>query len=143
MATVARPVSVRDIVMLPVGTVIEGRVGAVARGGPAGRGGTLDVIFETIRISGTTRRIESTMSIAAGDEGARAFNILAVLGGTAVGAGIGAANSTRGSLIGAGVGAAAGTLVALARTGREAKIEPGKEFEIELKKEVVLPVTDY
>lgn len=143
LAVVAYPVLIRDVVMLPVGTVLEGRVTGVTPAGPAGRVGALDVIFETLRISGTTRGIEATLAVAPRNEGKRTFNLLAVLGGTAAGAGIGAASSARGSLIGAGVGAVAGTLVALARTGPEAKIEPGAEFEIELKKEVVLPVTDY
>ncbi|HVF46940.1 MAG TPA: hypothetical protein VNA17_05175 [Pyrinomonadaceae bacterium] len=143
LAVVAAPVLVRDIVMLPAGTVVEGRVTGVTPAGPAGRVGALDVIFETLRILGTTRRIQATLAVHPRNEGKRTFNLLAVLGGTAAGAGIGAASSARGSLIGAGVGAAAGTLVALARTGPEAKIEQGVEFEIELKKEVVLPVTDY
>ena len=56
---------------------------------------------------------------------------------------MGATTSGSGALIGAGVGGGAGTCIALLRKGRDAKIDRGGEFEIELKKEVILPVLDY
>ncbi|MEQ1924391.1 MAG: hypothetical protein ABL952_17985, partial [Pyrinomonadaceae bacterium] len=71
------------------------------------------------------------------------FSILSILGGAATGALVGSANSPTGALIGAGIGAGAGTGAAMLRKGKDVKIRRGEEFEIELKKDVVLPVLDY
>jgi len=46
-------------------------------------------------------------------------------------------------LIGAGIGGGVGTAVALLRKGKDVRIRKGEEFEIELRKEVMLPVLDY
>ena len=143
IATVAKPVSLRETVVLPRGTVIEGRVAAVSAAASAGQSGTLEVVFETLKISGSTRRIEGTMVSRLRTESSRTFNILSIFGGAAAGAAVGVVGSSRGALIGAGLGAAAGTGIALARKGKDVKIQKGEEFEIELKKEVVLPVVDY
>lgn len=143
IASVTKPVRVRETVVLPVGTLIEGRVSAVSRAAAAGQAGTLDVVFETLKISTATRRIDGVMISQIRAESSRTFNLLSVLGGLAAGAAIGALGSGKGALIGAGVGAAAGTGIALARKGKDVRIQKGQEFEIELKQEVVLPVMDY
>lgn len=144
LATVAKPVTVRDTVVLPVGTPLEGRVSSVTRAGAGGRSGKLDVVFEMLKISNEFRHIEGVMTTQIRTGSSRSFSILSILGGVAAGAGIGAAsNSSNGALIGAGVGAGAGTAVALLRKGKDVRIRKGEEFEIELKKEVVLPVLDY
>lgn len=143
IATVAKPVLIRETVVLPVGTVIEGRVSNVTQAA-TGQGGTLDVVFETLKISNETRRIDGTMITQIRAESSRAFNVLSILGGLAAGAAIGsAANSSSGALIGAAVGAGAGTGIAFLRKGKDVRIRKGEEFEIALKKEVVLPVLDY
>lgn len=143
LAAVAKPVSVRDVVVVPVGTVLEGRVSRVSGASAGGQNGTLDVVFEKLRISNTTRPIEGVMITSTREKGSTAFNLLSVLGGVAAGTAVGAAGSPRGALIGAGIGAGAGTGIALLRKGKEARIRKGQEFEIELKREVVLPVLDY
>ena len=143
IATVAQPVMIRDTVVLPVGTTIEGRVSNVTQAA-TGQGGTLDVVFETLKISNETRRIDGTMITQIMAESSRTFNVLSILGGLAVGAAIGgASNSSSGALIGAAVGAGAGTGIAFLRKGKDVRIRKGEEFEIELKKEVLLPVLDY
>jgi hypothetical protein len=69
---------------------------------------------------------------------------LSVVGGTALGALFGAVTKTpNGALIGAGIGAGAGTTVALLKKGKDVRVKRSQEFEIELKKEVMLPVQDY
>lgn len=140
---VAKPVSVRDMVVLPTGTKIEGRVSGIS---PAsgGQGGRLNVVFETLKISNTTRRIDGVMVTPIRAGSSRTFSILSILGGAAAGAALGgASNSGRGALIGAGIGAGVGTGIALSRKGMDVTMRKGEEFEIELKKEVVLPVLDY
>ena len=144
IATVAQPVMIRETVVLPVGTVIEGRVSGVKHGAGAGQSGTLDVVFETLKISNESRRIDGTMITQIRAESSRAFSVLSILGGLAAGAAIGgASNSSSGALIGAAVGAGAGTSIAFLRKGKDVRIRKGEEFDIELKKEVVLPVLDY
>jgi uncharacterized spore protein YtfJ len=143
VAVVAKPVTVRETVVLPVGTVIEGRVSGVSHAGLGGQGGKLDVVFETLKISNVLQRIDGVMITQIRAESSRTFNLLSILGGVAAGVAVGASNSTRAALIGAGIGAGAGTCIALLRKGKDVRIRKGEEFEIELKKEVLLPVLDY
>ena len=145
LATVSRPVTRREVTVLPIGTVIEGRVTAAEHASAAAQNGKLEVVFESIRFSDTSRRsIEGSLVAKLGKPSSPGPGVLAVLGGTAAGALIGAITGTpAGTVVGAGVGAGAGAAVALARRGKEARIGKGEEFEIVLKKDVVLPVMDY
>ncbi len=144
LATVSKPVMVQETVMLPIGTMIEGRVSDVERTAAGGQDGNLDVIFETLKISKEFRRIEGYMVTPLVAESARTFNILSILGGIAAGTALGAASkASNGALIGAAAGAGAGTGIALLRKGKDVRIRKGVEFEIKLKKEVMLPVLDY
>lgn len=144
-AVLTKPVSVRDTVVLPAGTVVEGRVSSVSRAAGGGRSGKLDVVFDWLRLAeGTRRNIDGVLITKIRAESSQAFNALSILGGTAAGAAVGgAAKSGVGALIGAGIGAGIGSGIALFRKGKEARIRKGEEFEIELMKEVVLPVRDY
>lgn len=143
IAAVTEPVRVRDTVMLPVGTEIEGRISGVSRASAGGHGGRLEVVFETLKISNTSRRIDGILVTPIESRSSRGFNILSILGGIVAGVAVGATNSTSGALIGAGIGGGAGTTVALLRKGKDARIRKGEEFEIELRREVILPVLDY
>jgi len=142
---IAEPVRVRETIVLPVGTVIEGRVTNVERASGGGKGGSLSVRFETLRFeNGEKREIEGVLVNELKASRSPKTSILAVLGGTAIGALLGAASKTdNGALIGAGVGAGAGTGVALLRKGKNVRIKTDEKFEIELKKQVTLPVQDY
>jgi len=72
------------------------------------------------------------------------FTALSIIGGLAAGTAIGAVtNGGTGALIGAAIGGGAGTAVAMLKKGKDQRIKKGNEFEIELKKEIVLPVLDY
>jgi len=143
IATVTKPLSIREVVVLPAGTILEGRVADVSSAAVGGRDGTLDVVFETMKISNSMRKIQGVMVTQVMADSSRTFNVLTILGGLAAGTSVGAANSRKGALVGAAVGAAAGTGIALLRKGKEVRIRKGEQFEIELKKEVVLPVLDY
>ena len=144
-AIVTKPVIVRDAVVLPAGSIVEGRVASVSRAAGGGKGGKLDVVFEWLKLSTAARRnIDGVLIKRLSAGSSQTFNALSIIGGTAAGAGIGAAmRSGVGALIGAGVGAGIGTGIALFRKGKEVRIRKNEEFEIELKKEVVLPVLDY
>ncbi len=144
LASVAKPVINRERVVMPEGTVIEGRVVEVERAGAGSKDGELEVVFETLKIGGQTRRIDAVPVSPIETRSSNVFSILSVLGGAVVGTAVGSAShASTGAAIGAAVGAGAGTGIALIKKGKEAKIRKGQEFEIELKREVTLPVLDY
>ena len=143
--TIAKAVVVRDAVVLPAGTVLEGRIVKARAAAAGGQSGKLEIRLETLKLpEGAKREIEGVpvQELKAASSGTR--SILSVVGGTALGALFGAVTKTpNGALIGAGIGAGAGTGVALLKKGKDVRIKRSQEFEIELKKEVMLPVQDY
>ena len=144
-AVVTKPVLVRDTVVLPAGTVVEGRVSSVTPASKLGKSRELDVVFEWLRFARETRRnIDGVLIKKVSAKSSLKFTVLSILGGGSGGAAIGGATkSGSGALVGAGVGAGIGLGIAAFRKGKEARIRKSEEFEIELKKEVVLPVLDY
>ncbi len=146
-ATLAAPVIASQAVLLPVGTVIEGRITKVRRASYGGRSGNLEVSFQTLRLAnGTKREIEGVLvnELKIESSSATTANVLTVLGGTALGGIVGAiSKAENGALIGAGVGAGAGTGFAFLRKGKDVKIKAAQEFEIKLTKNIVLPVQDF
>ena len=142
---IAQPVVVRDAMVLPVGTIIEGRVTRVERAAVGGQGGKLEIKLENMRFpNGAKRSIEGRLISPLKAESTQKTSILTVLGGTTVGALFGAASrKENGVLIGAGVGAGIGAGAAYFRKGRDVRIKTDEEFEIELEKELTVPVLDY
>lgn len=143
--TIVEPVKVRETIVLPVGTVIEGRITQVERAAGGGKGGKLSVKFEKILFeNGEKREIEGVLTNELKAESSQKTNILAIVGGAGLGALLGAVSKAEnGALIGAGIGAGAGTGVALARKGKNVRIKTDEKFEIQLTKQVTLPVLDY
>jgi len=143
--TLTVPVKVQETVVLPVGTVIEGRVTKVKRASYGGKSGSLKVSFQMLRLlNGGKREIEGVLVTELKAESSQTANVLTILGGTTLGGIVGAvARSQNGALIGAGVGAGAGTSIAFLRKGSDVKIKAAEEFEIKLTKNVNLPVQDY
>lgn len=144
-AAIARPVMIHDVVVLPVGTAVEGRVVGVERAAGARQAGRLDIVFESMRTANSKPvRIEGSMTKELVPDSSAKLNAMSVLGGGVIGGAIGALlRSASGALIGAGVGAGAGMGIALLKKGKEVRIREDEEFEIVLKKEAVLPVLDY
>jgi len=142
---IAKPVVVRETIVLPTGTIIEGRVTKVERSASGGQSGKMEVVFETLFFAdGIKRSIEGDLVNELKAESIRKSNILTIIGGAAVGVIFGAVSKTEnGALIGSGIGAGAGTGIALLRKGKNVRIKSDEEFEIELKKSVTLPVRDY
>ncbi len=143
--TIAEPVKVRETVVLPIGTIIEGRITEVKRASAGGKGGSLTVFFEMMRLAGGDKRnIAGVLVSQLKAESSQTANVLAIIGGTAIGGIFGAVSKTEnGALIGAGIGAGVGTGVALLRKGKNVSIKADEEFEIKLVKKVILPVPDY
>lgn len=144
-AAVSKPVVNRDATVLPVGTLIEGRVANVSSAGLGARDGKLDLVFETVRLSSeVTRPMDGILVTRPHHRSPRVIKGLAIMGGTIAGAVLGAvARSAGGAMIGAGVGAGAGTAVAMLRKGKDMTIGRDEEFEIVLRSDVLLPVLDY
>jgi len=144
-ATLTKPFLIRETIVLPAGTIVEGRVIKARAAASGGQGGKLEIKLERIRLEdGQRREIDGRPVRELKAASTQTGSILSVVGGTALGALVGAVTKTsNGALIGAGIGAGAGTGVALIRKGRDIRIKDGEEFEIELKKNVTLPVRDY
>ncbi len=142
---ISEPLKVRESVVLPIGTIIEGRVTKVKRAALGGKSGSLEVSFETLwSPDGEKQKIEGVLVNRLNAESSPTATALTIIGGTALGAIVGAASKTQsGALIGAGIGAGAGTSIAFLRKGKDVKIKTDEEFEIELTKNVTLPVRDY
>ncbi len=143
--TITEPLKVRETIVLPVGTVIEGRITNVERASTGGKSGSLSVKFEFIRFeNGEKREIEGILVNKLKARTSQKMSLLTIIGGTALGALIGAVSGTNnGALIGAGIGAGAGTGIAVLRKGKNVRIKRDEKFEIELTKQVTLPVLDY
>ncbi len=143
-ATVVTPSRNKGIVVLPIGTVIEGRISRVDEKGSAGRNGEIEAVFEAIRFkTGEYRKIDARFAKPLKEGSHRTKSLISIAGGTLGGALIGGlTRSNNGVLIGAGLGAAAGTGTALLINGKNVGIKSGEEFEIELKSDVTLPVRE-
>lgn len=141
-ATVVTPAKNKGIVVLPIGTVFEGRISRVTGKGSTGRNGELDAVFEAIRFrTGEYRKIDARFAKPLTEKSHRTKSLISVVGGTLGGALIGSLTGSRnGIFIGAGVGAAAGTGTAILMNGRDVGLKSGEEFEIELKSDVALPL---
>jgi hypothetical protein len=139
------PVVVRNAVILPAGTIIEGRVTKAESAAAGGQIGKLEISFENLLFAdGVKRSIKGKLINPLIAESARKSNILTVIGGTTVGALFGAASrKENGTLIGAGAGAGIGAAVAFLKKGKEVRIKTDEEFDIELEKQVTAPVLDY
>lgn len=145
-ATVFEPVKISETVILPVGTVIEGRITKVRRASAGNKNGEMEVRFETMRFTGGEERdIEGVLVNSLKAESlSPTANVLTVVGGTVLGALIGAVSKAdNGALIGAGIGAGAGGGIVYLKKGKDVKIEADQKFEIEVTKSVILPVEDF
>lgn len=143
--TVSEPIEIDGIVVLAIGTVIEGRVTEVKSASAARSDGTLEVVFETLFIDAERKRdINGVIERDAADESSGTGDILIALGSTAAGGILGSAvGGGRGALIGAGIGAGGGLGAVLLKKGSEMRIRENEEFRIRLTKAVSLPVRGY
>lgn len=143
--TISVPVKVRETVVLPIGTVIEGRVTKAKRASIGRKNGSLIVTFETLRFAtGEKRDIKGVLVNPLAAESLQTENVLTIAGSAALGAIFGGvAKSANGALIGAAIGTGAGAGLTFFRKGKDVRIKSDEEFEIELTKSVILPVRDY
>ena len=141
----AEPVRNRGVMVLPGGAVIEARITAARHAAIGGSDGMLEIRFERLRIGREdTIPMNAVLAAPLKKEPRSLFNLVAIAGGTMAGALIGSASDApNGIAIGALVGAGAGTGTVLLRKGRDVRIKTDEEFDIELKRELVLPTSDF
>lgn len=143
LARVAVPVVIRDVTVLPAGILVEGRIVQSSPAGLGSRDGRIDFRMETLKFSDEVNRSIDGVPVTP-------FRVnhsgrwLPTLGGSIIGAAVGfALGSAPGAALGAGVGAGIGAGAVYSRKGGNIRLKEDDVFEIELKKEVVLPVLDY
>jgi hypothetical protein len=144
-ARVTEPVLLNGVIVLPSGTIVEGRVIEVSRAASAGRAGRMRLRFERLRFAGgPAREMDGSLEKELKARSGAAVNTLAVLGGGAAGALAGMASKTaNGVLVGTAIGAGAGSAVALLRKGKDVRIQTDEEFVIVLNRELSLPAVGY
>lgn len=142
---ISEPLKVNDSVVLIAGTVIEGRITKVRHASLGGKNGSLQVSFETLLLqNGEKRSIKGVLVNMPIADSKYTAKVLTIGGGTAIGGIIGAVSrAENGALVGAAIGAGAGSGIAFLRKGKDVKIATDEEFEIELTRNVSLPVRDY
>lgn len=143
--TTIAPVTIRGVVVLPVGVVIEGKVINVKSASLGKKNGNLEVRFETLFLSeGRKRQIEAILVEKEKAKSSQTATALTIAGATGIGGLLGGSvQKSRGALIGAGIGLGIGTSIALLQKGDEIRIKTDDEFNILLQKEVVLPPQEF
>lgn len=143
VAYCSRPVVVNGVPVLRAGEIFEGRVTAVSRAG-LGRKGSISLSVNALKLSTGRIAIEAGALEASGVSASTRRRAAEIFGSAAAGAAIGGVlRSMPGALAGAGIGAGIGLGAVLLIRGKEARISKEVEFEIELKRDLRMPVPDY
>jgi hypothetical protein len=143
LARVAVPVVIRDVTVLPAGVLVEGRILESSPAGLGSRDGRMDIRMETLKFSDEVDRSIDGVPVTP-FRAKHSGRWLPTIGGSILGAAVGfAVGSAPGAAIGAGLGAGIGAGASYSKKGGNIRLKEDDIFEIELKKEVVLPVLDY
>ncbi len=153
-STITEPVySSTGVVVIPVGSILNGRISSVRKASKGGEPGQLDVSFVSIRlpngrlrtINGSLTDLESGKTTSDNEGGASASKmknrkIVFIGGGAAGGAVLGAmVGGGKATAIGAILGAGAGFLGERLLKGNEAEVKSGTEFSVLVNQTFSLP----
>jgi hypothetical protein len=131
-ATVAKPVVVAGMEVIPHGALVTGAVVSAERSGKVKGRASIALRFNQVTVMNTPYRI-TTARIAREAEATKGSDAKKIGIGAGVGTAIGAiAGGGKGAAIGAGVGGAAGTGVVLATRGKEVSIPAGATLKTEI-----------
>lgn len=138
---VIEPVRNGSMLAVPAGTIIDGRILAASDAEYGSVDGKLDVEFFRLRLDRDYAiSLDAKLVRPAKPPSRSLFRLMTIGGLTAIGAAFGAASNIKnGTAIGAAIGAGSGSGIAFGRKGADVRIKTNAEFEIEIKKEVVLP----
>jgi hypothetical protein len=154
--SVVDPVYANGVEVIPATSKIFGKVIGVKKAGRKSEAGEVSVSFTSLQlpsgrsyaINGSLAEItENNSSSSTSDNestvsggSSKKRNVVFIGGGAATGAAIGAiAGGGKGAGIGAGIGAGLGVAGALLSKGKEAEVNPGTEFAVELNRSISLP----
>ncbi len=153
-STVTEPVySSNGVIVIPVGSTVNGRVDSVEKARKGGKPGTIDVSFTSVRLpNGTTRSINGSLTdldtkdgksdnegTASGDK-MKHRKLIFIGGGGAGGALLGAAiGGGKGALIGGIIGGVGGLITETQTKGEDVDVKSGTEFGVYLNQSVTLP----
>jgi hypothetical protein len=152
-ATVTEPVySANGVVVIPVGSSVQGRIDQALPAAKGGKPGQIDVRFTRVRLpNGSSRAINGSLTEAnigsevdnegtASGKTMKNRKVIFIGGGGAGGAIIGAAvGGGKGALIGGLLGAGGGYLGERLTKGSEAEVKSGTEFGVYLNQAISLP----
>jgi hypothetical protein len=143
-AKVSKPVLVNQIEILPVGSLLEGRVLKAKPASFNGQNGELEVKFEYLILpDGKRRQIDADLINFPLPKSEKHLGLFAFIFGS-LGALIGTISAEeKGALIGAVSGSAIGVGVAALQKGKEISIGANQQIEIRLNQDVILPATDF
>lgn len=153
-ANVTEPVySDNGVIVIPVGSVVTGRVDSVRPAKKGGDPGSIDASFVEVRLpNGTRRAISGSLTdlntkqaksdsegTASGDD--RKNDKVIFIGGGAAGGAIlgGAIGGGKGAAIGGILGAVGGLIGERSTKGEEAEVRSGTEFGIYLNQSISMP----
>lgn len=151
---VTEPVySSTGVVVIPIGSIVTGRVDSVIKAKKGGDPGSISASFVEVKLpNGTRRAINGSLTDLDSDD-ARSDNegnasgdkmknrkLIFIGGGGAGGAVLGAAiGGGKGALIGGLIGAGAGLLGERLTKGEDAEVKSGTEFGVYLNQSISLP----
>lgn len=125
-ATVAKPVVVSGMTVIPVGAPVTGTVIAAERSGRVKGRASVSLRFNRVVVAGTPYNIR-TANIVRRAEATKGEDAKKIAIGAGAGAAVGAiAGGKKGAAIGAGVGGGAGTGAVLATRGEEVSLPAGE-----------------
>lgn len=144
-ASVTEPVVIDEVVLVPIGTVVRGRILESRPARAAEKDGVLRVEFESLVFeNGQLRQLDAELTRTLDPEKRTPSRWIFAGTGALAGALLGSASrSGQGALIGAGVGAILGTASSALRNGRNVGIESDERFAIRTRIEIEVPVTDF
>jgi hypothetical protein len=142
-ASLERPLVVDDLIVVPKGTEVYGRLTQATEAGRMQGRSQLKLELTGIVVNGETiPLVTGEYSVSGSSRGAN--TAMRVGTGAAVGAVIGAMSGRcRGAAIGAGVGAGAGTAVQVMTKGEQVHVPNETLLEFVLQQEVRMPVADF
>jgi hypothetical protein len=128
-ATLADPVTVEGVQVLPAGSTVRGEVTGAAPSGKVKGRASLALDFKTVTAHGETYPLDAKFSMVAPSTKSRDTDTIALpaIGGAIVGAIVGGG---KGAAVGATVGGGAGTAAVLMTKGKDVGLSSGTELAV-------------